>query len=323
MSDHSLKAMRQQFKDAGVFYTPPELAQFLRSLIPGNPESVYDPTCGRGNLLAAFPPETPKYGQDIDRQAVEDAKALVPNFTGAAGDVLTNPAFIDMRFPAIVANPPFSIKWAPNQIDERFIAAPTVPSASRADYAFLLHILHMLTDSGVAAALSFPGILYRGQREGEIRKWMVEQNYIESVIHIPGDTFTDTSIATACLVLRKDRQADAPIRFVDREHEIERDVPRDEIAANGYTLSVSAYLQPPQPETPPVDPLALELEAREDFLRRVKADLGFSQMVCQLEGWDMAPYFEGMRRVVTEAEAEAAAAGVLPNYRPCLLEAAS
>lgn len=298
MSDYSIKSIRQDFKDKGVFYTPPELAAFLRSLIPGEPSRVYDPTCGRGNLLAAFRDDVEKFGQDIDAAAVEDAGELVTNFTGAVGDLFLEPAWMGERFEAIVANPPFSVRWEP-QADERFMFAPTVPTAGKADYAFLLHIIHMLADDGVAAVLNFPGILYRGNREGRIREWMVRENYIDQVIHIPGDTFTDTSISTVCLVLRKNRTTET-IRFVDREHDLERDVEFAEIESNDFTLSVSTYVQPPEPEREPFDAWETEQAARRNLVRKLRSELRYSQMVCEFEGFKLKPLLDEVQGVVDE-----------------------
>lgn len=297
-SDYSLAKLRQGFKDRGVFYTPPELALFLRSLIPGNPSRVYDPTCGRGNLLSVFPDEAEKYGQDIDAEAVADAGKALVNFTGATGDLFTDPHWLNERFDAIVANPPFSIAWEPIN-DERFAEAPTIPTAGRADYAFLLHILHMLADGGTAAVLSFPGVLYRGGREGQLRQWLVEQNVIDAVVHIPGDTFTDTAIATACIVLKKGRETTC-IRFADNAHEIERVVPVEEVASNGYTLSVSAYVQPEQPEAPPVDAIALEAQARANALRKIRAEIEMSILVAELEGLSVFGFLDSIDDLVDE-----------------------
>lgn len=297
-SDYSIAKLRQEFKDRGVFYTPPELALFLRSLIPGEPSRVYDPTCGRGNLLSVFGDDVAKYGQDIDPVAVEDASAMLVNFTGAAGDLFTEPQWMDERFDAIVANPPFSVKWEPVE-DERFTAAPTIPTAGRADYAFLLHILHMLADGGTAAVLNFPGVLYRGGREGTLRKWLVEQNVIDQVISIPGDTFTDTSISTACIVLKKGRGS-TNIQFVDNEHEIKRVVPLEEVASNDYTLSVSAYVQPEEPEAEPVDAIELENKARADALRKIRAEIEISILVAELEGISVLGFLDSIDEVVNE-----------------------
>lgn len=296
MTAHTIKGLRSQFKAVGKFHTPPELALMLRALIPGEPKRVYDPTCGAGALLSVFPEGTEKFGQDIDEPALADA-ALLPNFHGHLGDVLTEPAWMDERFDAIVANPPFSIKWEP-QADERFFGAPTIPTAGRADYAFILHILHMLSDDGTAAVLQFPGVLYRGQREGKIRAWLVETNVIDQVISVPGDTFTDTSIATCVLVLRKNREPGAPIRFEDREHDIERLVELDEIRSNDYNLGVSQYVQPAQPEAEPFDAWETEQAARRGMCRKLFADITFSKQVAEFEGWPLAPFLDDLTGVI-------------------------
>lgn len=305
MNSHTIKGLRQAFRAVGKFHTPPELALLLRSLIPGNPESVYDPTCGAGALLSVFPPDTPKYGQDTDAAALADASAL-PNFHGAHGDTLKNPAFTDMRFPAIVANPPFSIKWEPPAplFDDRFRPAPTIPTPARADYAFLLHILHMLTPDGTAAVLSFPGVLYRGGREGTLRQWLVDdQNVIDQVISIPGGTFEDTAIPTAVIVLRKNRAPADPVVFRDHETGLERAVALAEIRENGHNLSVTAYVQPPAPEQPEIDPWELEQAARRNAARKLRHELRFSRMVADLEGWPFQPFVTDLRGVLTEFEA--------------------
>lgn len=285
MSTHTIKGLREQFKAQGKFHTPPELAKFLRSLIHGDPATVYDPTCGAGALLAEFP-DAEKFGQDIDSEALADAEQL-SNFHGALGDVLSEPAWMGQKFAAIVANPPFSIKWDPAvATDERFMHAPTVPTAGRADFAFLLHILHFLADDGTAAVLSFPGVLYRGNREKTLRRWLVERGVISQVISIPGDTFMDTAISTACIVFRRGSDR---ITFTDREHGVEETVTLDEVARQDYLLSVSAYVQPPTPRQPPFDSVAVEEAARRNLLRKLKSELLFSKQVARMEGWDTFP----------------------------------
>lgn len=306
MSGRNMKAIREEFKSRGIFETPPELALFLRDLIPGTPQRVYDPTCGSGALLAQFPDEVQKYGQDIDGAAVEYATDNLVNFRGAVGDIFTEPAWLDERFDAIVANPPFSVKWEP-QADERFMYAPTVPTAGKADYAFLLHILHMLTDDGVAAVLNFPGILYRGNREGMIRRWMVEQNYIDQVISVPGNKFTDTAIATACLVLRKNR-TESTIRFVNREHGIERDVPVAEVAANDFVLSVNHYAQPEPEPVEPVDMTALERTARATSIGLLVSSLKLSRLMQETTGLPVAEFVADARSAIDDFENEVIAA---------------
>lgn len=191
MKQKSIKNIRQEFKDNGIFYTPPELAKKLMEYVDIQPDTVYDPTCGAGNLLRVFPDNVKKYGQELDEEQLNLID--IPNFTGKAGDTLVNDGFAGMKFKCIVANPPFSVRWDPDLLkeDERFSRAPVLPPPSKADWAFMLHILGHLDNNGVAVVMEFPGILYRGQREGKVRRWFVECNYIDRVVNIPGNTFED------------------------------------------------------------------------------------------------------------------------------------
>lgn len=300
MSDYSLKTIRDQFRAQGIFYTPPELAHFIMTLIPENAKRVYDPTCGRGSLLSVFGDDVAKYGQDIDAAAVSDAEKRLINFHGAIGDVLSDAVFIDERFDAIVANPPFSIKWH-GRADGYFAFAPTIPSPSKADFAFIIHILWMLSDDGTAVVLNSPGIGYRGGREQILRQWLVEQNVIDKVIHIPGNTFTDTNIATLCLVLRKNRNT-KDVQFIDREHTLERMVTHAEIAGKEYSLSVSHYLQPIV-EKPTIDERGLEMLSRSAAVSRIKSELAFSQLVSAISGYNIRDFVEDIRKALDEFEA--------------------
>ena len=286
----SLKQLRNDYKEHGVFYTDPKLAEIIKQIIPVDVEEVYDPTCGSGALLSAFGDDVVKYGQELNPRQAEETQKALKNAHIVAGDTLLEPAFLDKKFRGIVANPPFSVSWEPGEIaayDARFIAAPCLPPRSRADYAFLLHILYMLSDDGVAACLGFPGVLYRGQREGKIREWLVRINVIEEVHHIPGGFFDDTNIATCLIVLKKNRGDRSTIRFVDTEHSISRHVPISEIEANGFNLSVSSYVTPPEPEKSLFDARSVELQAHEDIITRLKKEIDFSKRVALIEGWDL------------------------------------
>ena len=286
----SLKQLRSDYKEHGIFYTDPKLAEIIKQIIPADVKEVYDPTCGSGALLSAFGDDVVKYGQELNPRQAEETQRNLKNAHIAAGDTLLEPAFLDKKFRGIVANPPFSVSWEPGEIaayDARFIAAPCLPPRSRADYAFLLHILYMLSEDGVAACLGFPGILYRGQREGKIREWLVRINVIEEVHHIPGGFFDDTNIATCLIVLQKNRGGRSTIRFVDTEHRISRHVPISEIEANGFNLSVSSYVTPPEPEKSPFDARSVELQVHEDIITRLKKEIDFSKRVALIEGWDL------------------------------------
>lgn len=238
MREKSIKNIRQEFKEHGIFYTPPKLAKRLLNYVDIEPKTVYDPTCGCGNLVKAFSENVKKYGQELD----EEQLALINdvNFIGYTGDTLMDDGFLDMKFDCIVANPPFSVKWKPDELkeDARFKGKP-MPPPSKADWAFMLHILHHLSDDGVAVVLEFPGILYRGQKEGKVRQWFIEHNYIDRVVHVPRHTFEDTSIATCIVVLRKNRTT-TDIIFENEKKEVV--VPLQEVVANDYILSVNNYI---------------------------------------------------------------------------------
>lgn len=296
MKEKSIKNIRQEFKQHGIFYTPSALAEKLKSYIDINPESVYDPTCGAGNLLKVFEGNVKKYGQELDTEQL--ALIDLPNFTGYAGDTLADDMFKDMQFDCIVANPPFSIKWNPDDLkdDKRFLQSPTLPPPSKADWAFMLHILYHLSDDGVAVILEFPGVLYRGQREGKIRRWFVENNYIDRVVNIPGNTFEDTSIPTCIIVLKKNRKT-TDIIFEDGDKtEI---VPRKNIAENDYNLAVNIYIQE-EIEKEEIDPNVLESESRRLFLDRLKKELDFDSMVCEMEGISIRPFINAIRIILKE-----------------------
>lgn len=151
---YNIKNIREDFKSKGIFYTQPELALYMKSLVDVDITDAYDPTCGDGSLLACFPDELPKYGQEINDHQLAVAEKRLKNFTGICADTLKEPAFMDKRFSCIVANPPFSISWEPPQTglfgDVRFNEVPVLPPKSKADYAFLLHIIHLLADDGIA-----------------------------------------------------------------------------------------------------------------------------------------------------------------------------
>lgn len=261
--NYDVNAVRDEFRRHGVFYTPPGLAEYFREFLPDDVTEVYDPTCGNGGLLAVFPDSVKKYGQELDPNQMQAARERLTNFEGVAGDTLAAPAFMERKFRAIVANYPFSVPWTPPQKKEedvRFADAPALAPKSRADYAFVLHCLHMLADDGVAVVMGFPGILYRGNAEGKIRRWLVEQNYIDTVVHIPGKKFADTAIPTCIIVLRKNKTT-TDVRMIDTEHELERVVTAQEIADNDYNLAVSQYVELPDTREPvDIDALNTEID---------------------------------------------------------------
>lgn len=306
---HDVKSIRQQFRERGVFYSDERMARLLMGFMPDGLTEVYDPTCGDGGLLWVFGDEVRKYGQELDAEQAGVARGRLVNCEIAAGDTLMSPAFADRRFRGIVANPPFSVKWtapAHPEADPVFRDAPCLPPPSKGDYAFLLHIIHCLADDGVAAVVNAPGVCYRGQREGRLRRWLIERNLIERVIQMESGYFVDTKLATVVIVFRKGR-ATTGIVMRDEATGIEREVSVDEIAANNYSLNVSAYVSAPEPERPAVNPVELESRGREAALKRMRAELEFSSMVAQFEGWSLTPMLDAVDELVREFRARTGA----------------
>lgn len=238
---YSVKSIREKFKSQGIFYTPKELCLYLKSFLPENADEVYDPTCGRGNLLSVFDDNVKKFGQDLNEEELIVARETLVNFTGEIGDTLKNPAFMDKKFKNIIANPPFSVKWDQMPDDIRFNIAPALAPASKADWAFMLHILHMLDKDGVAVVMNYPGVLYRENAEGKIRKWFIENNYIDKIVHIPGGKFEDTKTATCLIVLKKNKK-DKNILFINSETGKEKIVSLQDIEEENYRLSIERYI---------------------------------------------------------------------------------
>ena len=178
----SAKAFRKTLRDQGAFYTPDALAMKMRAQLPEHVAEVYDPTCGDGGLLRIFGDDVRKYGIEIDGAEAEKARSI-PNSTIFAGDTLSNEYFQNMQFDTIIANPPFGIPWAhPTQqpdenkakhASEIFDNYPTYAPANCADWAFIAHILHKLSDNGTAVCLMGLGALYRGRAEAKIREYLV------------------------------------------------------------------------------------------------------------------------------------------------------
>lgn len=300
--EYSAKGIRKLFKENGVFYTDPELAETLKSYLPDDLTEVYDPTCGNGSLLSVFPDSVAKFGQEIDPKQAELAAQNLKNADIKIGDTLKLPYFLDKKFRGIVANPPYSIKWQPELVkrdDERFCYAPCLPPRGKADYAFILHILHYLAVDGVASVLCFPGILYRSQREGKIREWLIRANFIDRIKLIKGGHFSDTKISTALMVLKKDRTEDF-ITIADEETHKERKVPIKEIAKNDYVLIPSLYLPPKEEQRPKINPMEIENEAQAHAIRRVELEIELSLHVADIEGYNINNFLKNLSCLITK-----------------------
>ncbi|WP_414500293.1 type I restriction-modification system subunit M [Zymobacter sp. IVIA_12111.31 C1] len=281
-------------KSGGEFFTPQQVSKLIAQLAMHKQTSInkiYDPACGSGSLLLQAQKQFDKhiiedgfYGQEINHTTYNLARMNMflhninyDKFDIQLGDTLRNPHFGDDKpFDAIVSNPPYSVKWIgsddPTLInDDRFAPAGVLPPKSKADFAFVLHALSYLSAKGRAAIVCFPGIFYRGGAEKKIRQYLVDNNYVETVISLAPNLFFGTTIAVNILVLSKHKQ-DTTTQFIDasalfkkgannnllEDAHIEQivqafdskkniahfaqSVPLENVAANDYNLSVSSYV---------------------------------------------------------------------------------
>lgn len=302
MEQKSIKNIRQEFKKNGIYYTPPQLAEKLLKYINITPKSVYDPTCGAGNLLKVFPDDVKKFGQELDGEQLSFID--LPNFTGYAGDTLEDDGFKNLKFDCIVANPPFSVKWQPEhfEYDERFMDCGTLPPPSKADWAFMLHILYHLADDGVAVVLEFPGILYRGQREGKVREWFVKNNYIDRVVSVAGNTFEDTSIATCIVVLKKNKKTN-DIIF---ENEITSiTVPYERVKEESFILSPQVYIPSVEDSKEIIDIDCINRQIVDDLLEDVRKSIKNIKELIKVfpdDNFYLDVLINGLKDIIKEAE---------------------
>ena len=299
----SAKKFRESLKNSGVFYTPKKLAEYMRSFFPTEVDEIYDPTCGDGGLLAEFD-GAKKYGQEIDEEQGNYAATNLVEAQIEIGDTLADDKFKDRKFRYIVANPPFSVAWEP-QMDERFEGFGLAPK-SKADYAFILHCLHHLDDDGIAVVMCFPGVCYRGQREGKIREQIIRKNLLDRVVEIPGGDFDDTSISTVLLIFRKNRQTNSVV-FEKKETGETREVDLDEIEKNGFNLSVCQYIEP-KSDKAEIDPLKEQVAARAAALNHLRASIRVDATVCELERFrqpefDHVDFLNRLQKIIAEEKA--------------------
>ena len=284
-------------KSGGEFFTPQNVSNLIARLAMLGQSSVnkiYDPACGSGSLLLQAKKqfddhviEDGFFGQEINHTTYNLARMNMflhninyDKFDISLGDTLINPQYGDQKpFDAIVSNPPYSVNWVgsddPTLInDDRFAPAGVLAPKSKADFAFVLHVLSYLSARGRAAIVCFPGIFYRGGAEQKIRTYLVDNNFVETVISLPSNLFYGTSIAVNILVLSKHKN-DATTQFIDASGEdffkketnnnvllpehIERiveifgnkeevqyvatSVDNAKIVENDYNLSVSSYVE--------------------------------------------------------------------------------
>lgn len=321
-------------KSGGEYYTPQEVSELLTKIALGNKtevNKVYDPACGSGSLLLKAAKILGKenvrqgfYGQEINLTTYNLCRINMflhdidfDKFNIANEDTLLSPQHWDEEpFEVIVSNPPYSTKWEgdsnPLMInDPRFSPAGVLAPKSKADLAFIMHSLAWLSTNGTASIVCFPGVMYRGGAEQKIRKYLVDNNYIDCIIQLPDNLFYGTSIATCIMVMKKSKQ-DSSVLFIDATKEcvkvtnsnkltaenidaiyscymerLEKEhfskvVTYDEIAEQDYNLSVSTYVE--QEDTREVIDIKelnreiSEIVAREQVLRdeieKIIAEIG-------------------------------------------------
>ena len=279
-------------KKAGEFYTPQEVSTILAKIVTTGKKklkSVYDPTCGSASLLLRVAKEVKDvghfYGQEMNPTTYNLARMNMilhgvhyQRFDLKNEDTLEHPApeHADLRFDAIVANPPFSANWSASAIhenDDRFSAYGKLAPKTKADFAFVQHMIHHLDNGGTMACVLPHGVLFRGAAEGHIRKYLIEDcNYLDAVIGLPPKIFYGTGIPTCILVLKKQRENPDDILFIDaskccqsgtnqdflRQEDIEHIVStyrkregigkfshvaqRSEIEENDYNLNIPRYV---------------------------------------------------------------------------------
>ncbi|SEH08131.1 type I restriction-modification system subunit M [Candidatus Venteria ishoeyi] len=207
-------------KKAGEFYTPQAISSVLAQLVTTGKDrlkSVYDPTCGSGSLLLRIAKEVEVgsfYGQEMNRTTYNLARMNMilhgvhyRDFNLCQDDTLEHPQHREQRFEAVVANPPFSAKWSANPLhlsDDRFSQYGKLAPKSKADFAFVQHMLYQLDDNGSMAVVLPHGVLFRGAAEGHIRQYLIaDRNWLDAVIGLPANIFYGTSIPTCVLVFQK------------------------------------------------------------------------------------------------------------------------
>lgn len=322
-------------KSGGEYFTPQEVSELLTRLtVVGKTQvnKVYDPACGSGSLLLKFAKILGKenvrqgfYGQEINLTTYNLCRINMflhdidfDKFNIACEDTLISPQhWDDEPFEAIVSNPPYSTKWAgdDNPIlinDTRFSPAGVLAPKSKADLAFVMHSLSWLSTNGTAAIVCFPGIFYRGGAEQKIRKYLVDNNFIDCIIQLPDNLFFGTSIATCIMVLKKSKNENSTL-FIDATAECEkvtnnnklrdknienilkmftdradiahkaRLVQNLEIAENDYNLSVSTYIEK-EDTRQAIDINALNKEIAEIVAREQVLREEIDKIIAEIEG---------------------------------------
>jgi len=248
-------------KKAGEFYTPQPVSILLAKLVTSqnkNLKNVYDPTCGSGSLLLRVKREAAQdykikiYGQELNRTTYNLARMNMilhdvhyADFDIRQENTLEHPQHLDLRFDTIVANIPFSSHWHPSPLmmsDDRFSVYGKLAPATKADMAFVQHMIYQLADDGIMAVILPHGVLFRGAAEGHIRQYLIEQlNCLDAVIGLPANIFYGTSIPTCVLVFKKCRKNPDDILFIDASQHFEKVKTQNKLLPEHIDKIVSAY----------------------------------------------------------------------------------
>lgn len=247
-------------KKAGEFYTPQQVSKILAKIVTAGKSEirdVYDGACGSGSLLLRVGKEAKVhkyYGQEKVSTTYNLARMNMllhdipyQRFDIRNADTLEEPQHLDMRFEAVVANPPYSAKWSADEQfkeDERFSAYAKLAPKSKADFAFIQHFIHQLDDNGTMAVVLPHGVLFRGAAEEAIRKYLIEEkNYLDAVIGLPANIFYGTSIPTCILVFKKCRKDDDNVLFIDASNEFEKVKNQNNLSDEHVEKIVSTFLR--------------------------------------------------------------------------------
>ncbi len=248
-------------KKAGEFYTPQEVSKVLSKLVTCQNKAIknaYDPTCGSGSLLLRVKKEASKdhkikiYGQELNRTTYNLARMNMilhdvhyADFDIRQEDTLEHPQHRELRFDAIVANPPFSANWSANPLfnsDDRFGVYGKLAPTTKADMAFVQHMIYQLAEDGVMAVVLPHGVLFRGSAEGHIRQYLIEQmNYLDAVIGLPANIFYGTSIPTCILVFKKCRKNPDDVLFIDASQDFDKVKTQNKLLPIHIDRIISAY----------------------------------------------------------------------------------
>lgn len=247
-------------KKAGEFYTPQQVSAVLARLVTVGKtklKSVYDPTCGSGSLLLRVAKEIKDknimfYGQESNPTTYNLCRMNMimhdvhyKKFDIKNEDTLERPQHIDQRFEAIVANPPFSAEWSASPFfmsDDRYSPYGRLAPKGTADFAFVQHMIHQLADTGTMACVLPHGVLFRGGAEGHIREYLIkEKNYLDAVIGLPSNIFYGTGIPTCILVLKKKREHNKDVFFIDASQHFEKVKTQNVLRPEDITKIITAY----------------------------------------------------------------------------------